>query len=212
MAYQVKIIYPKEEAAEGGKLTERTLSEFVEELETAGVIAQYEALLTRGYSIAATFLPPELDEAGAESDPFAIAGKLDLAGIPYKATLKLKAAGTYEAMAKVAKMIEAAGFDYDISVKLKIRETSPVDFEKEGTWFDDEYAKYTVLPRAAVQDIAELKSLYDQLFEDHQKVTIAIKAKVPKDDDDSFANQLAVYPDDTLVTLKLSDADVYDEE
>lgn len=211
MAYQVKIIYPKEEAAENNKLTERTFSEFVEELETADVIAQYEQLLTRGYSIATSFFPPELDDNGGQSNPFEIAGKLDLAGIPYKATLKLKAAGSYESMLRVAKMIENAGFDYDISVKLKIRETSPVDFEKEGTWFDDEYAKYTVLPKATVQDIAELKSLYDQLFEDHQRVNITIKAKVPKDDDDSFANQLAVYPDDTLITFKLTDADVTGE-
>ena len=212
MAYQVKIIYPKEEAAEGGKLTERTLSEYVQELETADVLTQYEQLQTRGYSITATFQPPEEDATGEDNDPFAIAGRLELAGIPYRATLKLKAAGPYENMAKLVKLIEAAGFDYDISVKLKIRETSPVDFEKEGTWFDKEYAKYTVLPKAAVQDIAELRSLYDQLVEEHQKVSITIKAKVPKDDDDSFANQLAAYPADTLIVFKLSDAELYDEE
>ncbi|BDH83766.1 hypothetical protein [Lactococcus lactis] len=43
----------------------------------------------------------------------------------------------------------------------------------------------------------------------NQKVTINIKAKVKKDDDDVFATQLASYPDDTLVIFKLSDAEIY---
>jgi len=168
MPYQVKIIYPKEEAAENNKLTERTFNEFIDELETPEVITQYEQLLTRGYSISVNFAPPELDEKGGELDPFKIAGRFELAGIPYKATLKLKASGNYEAMAKVAKIIEQQGFDYDISVKL-------------------------------------------QISEEHYKVNITLKAKVKKDDDDSFANQLAAYPSETLVIFKLSDADIYGE-
>lgn len=211
MTYQVKIIYPKEEAAEHNKLTERTFNEFIDELDMDAVLTQYEQLLTRGYSISVSFAPPLLDEKGAESDPFAIAARFELAGIPYKATLKLKAAGTYEQMVEIAKMIEQQGFDYDISVKLKINEHSPVDFDKESSWFDSEYAKYTVLPKASSQDIADLRSLYELLVEKNQKVTIALKAKVPKDDDDSFANQLAAYPPETLVIFKLSDADVYGE-
>ncbi|GFO78952.1 hypothetical protein [Lactococcus lactis] len=43
----------------------------------------------------------------------------------------------------------------------------------------------------------------------NQKVTINIKAKVKKDDDDAFATQLVLYPDDTLVIFKLSDAEIY---
>lgn len=211
MPYQVKIIYPKEEAAENNKLTERTFNEFIDELETPEVITQYEQLLTRGYSISVNFAPPELDEKGGELDPFKIAGRFELAGIPYKATLKLKTSGNYEAMAKVAKIIEQQGFDYDISVKLQIRENSPVDFEKEGSWFDEDYAKYTVLPKASSQDIADLRSLYEILSKEHYKVNITLKAKVKKDDDDSFANQLAAYPSETLVIFKLSDADIYGE-
>ncbi|RZI49385.1 hypothetical protein [Lactococcus kimchii] len=211
MTYQVKIIYPKEEAAENNKLTERTFNEFIDGLELEEVVSQYEQLLTRGYSIGVNFAPPALDDKGAEADPFAIAGRFELAGIPYKATLKLKAAGNYEAMVKIAKLIEQQGFDYDISAKLQIRENSSVDFEKEGSWFDEDYAKYTVLPKASSQDIADLRSIYDQLVEEHQKVTITLKAKVKKDDDDTFANQLSAYPPETLVIFKLSDADVYGE-
>lgn len=211
MTYQIKIIYPKEEAAEDNKLTERTFNEFIDGLETPEVIEQYEQLLTRGYSISVNFLPPETDNKGEDSDPFAIAGRLELAGIPYKATLKLKASGDYEAMVKVAKLIEQQGFDYDVSVKLKINEHSPVDFEKETSWFDKEYAKYTILPKVNSQDVADLRSLYEILLENHQKVTINIKAKVPKDDDDSFANQLAAYPPETLVVFRLTDADIYGE-
>ena len=137
-----------------------------------------------------------------------IAESFELAGITYKATLKLKASGTYEDMVKIAKMIEQQGYDYSITVKLQVNENSPVDFEKESSWFDSEYAKYTVLPKASSQDIADLRSLYDILAEEHYKVSINLKAKVKKDDDDSFASQLAAYPAETLVTFKLSDANV----
>ncbi|MCL2681836.1 MAG: hypothetical protein FWE43_05040 [Streptococcaceae bacterium] len=210
--YQIKIKYPKEEAAENNKQTERTLSEFIDEVEYEDVLVQYDRLLARGYSINVSFQPPELDNDGSELNPFEIAEKFDLAGITYKATLKLKALGDYENMVKIAKMIEGQGFDYDVSVKLKVNENSPVDFEKESSWFDAEFTKYTILPKASSHDINDLKSLYDLLSEDNQKVTIALRAKVQKDDDDSFANQLEAYPSETLVVFKLSDADVYGEE
>ncbi|EKF52139.1 hypothetical protein [Lactococcus garvieae] len=206
MTYQVKIIYPKEEALESNKLTERTFNEYMDELEAAEVITQYEQLLTEGYSISVNFTPPQIDKEGGEQDPFKIAESFELAGITYKATLKLKASGSYEDMVKIAKMIEQQGYDYSISVKLQINENSPVDFEKESSWFDAEYAKYTVLPKASSQDIVDLRSLYDLLSEEHYKVSINLKAKVKKDDDDSFASQLAAYPSETLVTFRLSDA------
>ncbi|MEY8536949.1 hypothetical protein AALM99_00635 [Lactococcus muris] len=206
MTYQVKIIYPKEEALESNKLTERTFNEYIDDLETEEVIGQYEQLLTKGYSISVNFTPPQVDKKGEEQDPFKIAESFELAGIPYKATLKLKASGSYEEMVKIAKMIEQQGYDYSITVKLKINENSPVDFEKESSWFDSEYAKYTVLPKASSQDIADLRSLYDVLSEERYKVSINLKAKVKKDDDDSFATQLAAYPSETLVTFKLTDA------
>lgn len=208
MTYQVKIIYPKEEALESNKLTERTFNEYMDDLEAEEVIKQYEQLLTEGYSISVNFFPPQVDKEGSEQDPFKIAESFELAGITYKATLKLKASGTYEDMVKIAKMIEQQGYDYSITVKLQVNENSPVDFEKESSWFDSEYAKYTVLPKASSQDIADLRSLYDILAEEHYKVSINLKAKVKKDDDDSFASQLAAYPTETLVTFKLSDANV----
>lgn len=211
MTYQLKIIYPKEEAAEQNKLTERTFNESIDGLETEEVLSQYEKLLAGGYSINVSFQPPEQDDKGEELDPFKIAERFELAGIPYKATLKLKAAGDYESMVEIAKMIEQQDYTYDISVKLKITENSPVDFEKETSWFDKEYAKYTILPKAASQDINDLRTLYDRLTDTHQKVTIALKAKVKKDDDESFATQLEAYPEDTLVVLRLSDAEVFGE-
>lgn len=207
MTYQVKINYPKEEALESNKLTERMFNEYMDDLEVEAVIKQYEQLLTKGYSVGTTFFPPEIGAEGEEQDPFAIAERFELAGISYKATLKLKASGTYEDMVKIAKMIEQQGFDYSITVKLNINENSPVDFEKEATWFDSEYAKYTILPKASSQDIADLKSLYDDLTKEHYKVSINLKAKVKKDDDETFATQLAAYPKDTLVVFKLSDAE-----
>ncbi|QQC73744.1 hypothetical protein I6I20_02975 [Lactococcus garvieae] len=206
MQYILKTSYPKEEAVEGRKLTERTFNEFVSDLEQDEVIEQYEQLLAEGYSVSVTFQPPTYSLQGEETDPFVIAEQFELAGISYKATLKLKASGTYEDMLKVAKMIEQQGYDYDISIKLKVNENSPVDFEKESSWFDSEFAKYSVLPKASSQDIRDLKSLYDQLSEAYYKPEISLKAKVRKDDDETFATQLAAYPEGTVVSFKLKDA------
>jgi hypothetical protein len=211
MTYQIKTIFPKEETVENNKLTERTTNEFIVDMASDEVKTYYGSLLTKGYSVAVNFFPPELNENGKEQNPFDIAKKFELAGIPYKATLKLKASGDYESMVKIAQLIEQQGYDYDISAKLQIRENSSVDFEKESSWFDKDYTKYTILPKASSQDIADLKTLYDELIEAHQKVKINIKARVEKDDDDVFATQLLSYPDDTLITFKLSDADIYGE-
>ena len=212
MSYSVKISYPKEESALQNKTTERRVQEFLEELDLNQVIEEYGKCLTKGYSVSPTFTPPDEESSGEEADPFAIALKLDLAAIPYKASLKIKASGSYEAISQIAKMIESQGFDFDISVKLKINENSPVNFDKTATWLDDKYAKYTVLPKANVSDIKELKSLYDLLMEARQDVKINLKPKVKKDDDDEFATQLAAYPDGTLITLRLTDADIYGED
>lgn len=206
MQYTLKTSYPKEEAVEGKKLTERTFNEFINDLEEDEVIKQYEQFLTEGYSVSVTFQPPSYSLQGEETDPFVIARQFELAGISYKATLKVKASGTYEDMVKVGKMIEQQGYDYDISIKLKVNENSPVDFEKENSWFDSEFAKYSVLPKASSQDIMDLKSLYDQLSEAYYKPEISLKAKVRKDDDETFATQLAAYPEGTVVSFKLKDA------
>lgn len=206
MQYILKTSYPKEEAVEGKKLTERTFNEFINDLEEDEVIKQYDQLLSEGYSVSVTFQPPTYSLQGEETDPFVIARQFELAGISYKATLKVKASGTYEDMLKVGKMIEQQGYDYDISIKLKVNENSPVDFEKESSWFDSEFAKYSVLPKASSQDIMDLKSLYDQLSEAYYKPEISLKAKVRKDDDETFATQLAAYPEGTVVSFKLKDA------
>lgn len=208
MQYILKTSYPKEEAVEGRKLTERTFNEFVSDLEQDEVIKQYEQLLTEGYSVSVTFQPPSYSLQGEETDPFVIARQFELTGISYKATLKVKASGTYEDMLKVGKMIEQQGYDYDISIKLKVNENSPVDFEKESSWFDSEFAKYSVLPKASSQDIMDLKSLYNQLSEAYYKPEISLKAKVRKDDDETFATQLAAYPEGTVVSFKLKDVAV----
>lgn len=206
MQYILKTSYPKEEAIEGKKLTERTFNEFINDLEEDEVIKHYDQLLSEGYSVSVTFQPPSYSLQGEETDPFVIAKQFELAGISYKATLKVKASGTYEDMVKVAKMIEQQGYDYSITVKLQINENSPVDFEKENSWFDSEFAKYSVLPKASSQDIMDLKSLYDQLSEAYYKPEISLKAKVRKDDDETFATQLSAYPEGTVVSFKLKDA------
>ena len=54
----------------------------------------------------------------------------------------------------------------------------------------------------------DLKSLYNQLSEAYYKPEISLKAKVRKDDDETFATQLAAYPEGTVVSFKLKDAAV----
>ncbi len=124
MTFQVKTIFPKEETAENNKFIERTFNELVEGLELDEVVTLYEQLLNKGYSINVNFAHPQLDDKGTEPDPFMIASRLELAGISYKATLKLKASGDYESMVKIAKLIEHQDYDYDITAKLQIRENT----------------------------------------------------------------------------------------
>ena len=43
------------------------------------------------------------------------------------------------------------------------------------------------------------------------KVSISLKMRTKKDNDEVFEQQLDSYPDDTLIVLKLKDGDVYGE-
>lgn len=208
MSYKNKIIYPKEEVAENNKMTERTFNEYIEDLEIEELVNQYNQLLASGYSVAVNYLPPKLDTKGKEVDVFAIAKRLERAGISYKATLKLKAGGDYESMLKIGKMFEQEDYDYDISLTLQVRENSTIDFSKESTWFDKDYAKFKINPKASSGDILELKTLFDRLKKEKQEVSITLKTKAKKNDEDSFASELATYPQDTEVIFKLTNAEI----
>ena len=208
MTYAIKIVYPKEEAVEDKKMTERTFHEYIDDVETDEVIQNYKSLLSQGYSIKASFLPPVLSEKGKKLDAFAIAKKFELAGIPYSAVLKLKASGDYEAMSKVATIIEREGFDFEFTVKGKVNENSTIDFAKESTWFDKDFSKFDIKPKIKSSDIADLKSVYDSLVKEKYEVSISLTPKAKKDNDDAFANQLVSYPDETLVIFKLADAEL----
>lgn len=209
MTFQSKAVYPKEEEIKGNKLTELKLNELTEELTREDVIAQYKGLLVQGFSVQATFQPPKLTNEGEEVDVFDVAQKLELAGIPYEATLKSKPSGDYEFITKISKLFEQQDFDYRVVVDLTINENSTVDLEKESSWFDPDYAKYTLNPtKVKSQDINDLKTLYDELKNENCDVSIAIKAKGKKadDNDGNFINQFSAYPDGTTVNFKLSDA------
>lgn len=210
MTYQLKVVYPKQESVESNKLTELTQNEFFDDVSTEDAIKMYKNLLMYGYSISTSFTPPEIVE-DEDFDAFVVAENLELAGLPYTATIKLTSKTDYERALEIAKIIENQGFDYEISAKLRINENSPVDFAKESTWFDSEFAKYTVLPKAKSYDIMDLKSLYDTLLEMNLKVSISLKMRTKKDNDEVFEQQLDSYPEDTLITFKLKDADIYGE-
>lgn len=209
MTYQVKTVYPKEESVKDNKFTERTFNEFIEDVDSTEVIDIYNSLLSQGYSVTASFNPADIDSDGEVLDVFEIAKKLELAGIPYKATLKLKKAeGDYELMLKLAKAIESYGYDFDFVLKGKVNEHSTIDFEKQKSWFDPDFSKFEIKPKVKSDDINELKSLYDLLVKDNYNVSIGLVAKVKKDDDEAFSAQLDSYPDGTEVVFKLKDAEL----
>ena len=210
MTYQLKVIYPKQESIESNKFTQLSQNEFYDEVSTEYAIKTYKDLLLHGYSISASFTPPEIVE-DENFDAFVVAKNLEFAGLPYTATIKLKSKTDYERAKEITKIIENQGFDYDITAKLNVNEKSPVDFDKESTWFDSEYAKYSVVPKAKSFNIMDLKSLYDTLSEMNLDVSIGLKMRTKKDNDEVFEQQLDSYPDDTLIILKLKDADIYGE-
>ena len=210
MTYQLKVIYPKQESIESNKFTERSHNELIDDVSAEDAIKTYKDLLVQGYSIATSFTPPEIVE-DEDFDAFVVAKNLELAGLPYTATIKLKSKTDYEQAKAITRIIEQQGFDYSVTAKLNINENSPVDFEKESTWFDSEYASYSVLPKAKSYDIMDLKSLYETLSDMNLKVSISLKMRTKKDNDEVFEQQLDSYPDDTLIILKLKDADIYGE-
>ena len=210
MTYQLKVIYPKQESIESNKFTQLSQNEFYDEVSTEYAIKTYKDLLLNGYSISTSFTPPEIVE-DENFDAFVVAKNLELAGLPYTATIKLKSKTEYERAKEITKIIENQGFDYDITAKLNVNEKSPVDFDKESTWFDSEYAKYSVLPKAKSFNIMDLKSLYDTLSEMNLEVSIGLKMRTKKDNDEVFEQQLDSYPDDTLIILKLKDGDINEE-
>ncbi|MBF0713803.1 hypothetical protein HZY83_03790 [Gemella sp. GH3] len=203
MLYTLQIIFPREEAIEDDKQVTTNKKELLIDKEGYELIDLHKKYQSMGYLVNVTFRPTY-----EETDPFTIANNLTQLGIDYKATLKIKNTNDYEKTLKLANIIENQGYDYEISVKLKINETSPVDFTKEATWFG-EGAAYSVKPKIAVEDISEIKMLYNKLIDLGYDTTINIRPK--KQADMEFATQLSAYPEKTEVIFSLRDSKYFEE-
>ena len=197
MGYLIKTKFPNQENFEDKKTTVIKHNEDFE-LETIDdVITLYNEYERQGYKINVKY------ESSDEKSPFDIAHDFDMAGIAYKATLKLdaKVKGDYQSIIDIAKIIEQHGFDLSMDIKLKIDETSPVNLDDETTWMGDG-ARYKVTPKVTSDNIEDLKGLYDDL----QSIAPIINVKPKKQTStEDFATQLRIYPDNTQIVFTLKE-------
>lgn len=199
MGYIIKTKFPNQENFEGKKTTVIKHNEDFE-LETIDdVITLYNEYERQGYKINVKY------ESSDEKSPFDIAHDFDIAGIAYKATLKLdtKVKGDYQSIIDIAKIIEQHGFDLSMDIKLKIDETSPVNLNDETTWMGDG-ATYKVTPKVTSDNIEDLKGLYDDLQSIAPVINIKPKKQTSTED---FATQLRIYPDNTQIVFTLKESE-----
>lgn len=207
MSYNIKTIYPKDEQMNSKQNTYTTTrkQELAGEKDYNDVLNMYETYQREGYEVTPAIAL--LDDANAEDvSPFEIAERLTKSGIDYKASLKVKNGSDYTTAIKLARVIEQNAYDFQMDIKLKINEKSPVNIDKESTWMDSDNAVYKITPKATSTDIKELKNLYEKLEELGYTPTIDIKAKKKSGDDDDFATQLLAYPEGANITFTLKDA------
>lgn len=197
MGYLIKTKFPNQENFEDKKTTVIKHNEDFE-LETIDdVITLYNEYERQGYKINVKY------ESSDEKSPFDIAHDFDMAGIAYKATLKLDVKGDYQSIIDIAKIIEQHGFDLSMDIKLKIDETSPVNLDDETTWMGDG-ARYKVTPKVTSDNIEDLKGLYDDL----QSIAPIINVKPKKQTStEDFATQLRIYPDNTQIVFTLKESE-----
>ncbi len=199
MGYIIKTKFPNQENFEEKKTTVIKHNEDFE-LETIDdVITLYNEYERQGYKINVKY------ESSDEKSPFDIAHDFDMAGIAYKATLKLdtKVKGDYQSIIDIAKIIEQHGFDLSMDIKLKIDETSPVNLNDETTWMGDG-ATYKVTPKVTSDNIEDLKGLYDDLQSIAPVINIKPKKQTSTED---FATQLRIYPDNTQIVFTLKESE-----
>lgn len=199
MGYLIKTKFPNQENFEDKKTTVIKHNEDFE-LETIDdVITLYNEYERQGYKINVKY------NASDEKSPFDIAHDFDMAGIAYKATLKIdaKVKGDYQTIINIAKTIEQHGFDLLMDIKLKIDETSPVNLDNESTWMGDG-ATYKVTPKVTSDNINDLEGLYDDLQSISPIITVKPKKQTSTED---FATQLRIYPDNTEIVFTLKESE-----
>lgn len=177
--------------------------EEINQIELGDLVDLYTHYLASGYSISVSF---NTDEAEESIDAFGIAHNLDSVGISYTATLGLKDKGSYDYMIQAAKDIESRGFDYDVNIKLKINSESPVNIDKESSWFAPQDAEYSIGSSLKTKTIEDFSDLYEALTDHGFNPKISIRPKPIKTGDD-FAAQVSNFPNGTKVTLRLKNTE-----
>lgn len=210
-SFAVKTIYPADATITANKQTTTKQVDELFEVEQAKVVELFDSYRAGDYAVSVKFTPPaEKADGDEEVSPFEVAAQLAKQGIDYKAALKIKSKGSYDDMLDVMHLIESEGFNMDVNVQLKVRNNTSINIDRVDTWTDED-AVFKVNPKATAKDINELKSLYDNLDKKGYEVEINITPKMPEtdnmdDENDSFATQLAAYPENTLVTFRLKQA------
>lgn len=208
MSYNIKTIYPKEEQMNSNENTFTTTrkQELSGDKTYDDVLGLYETYQRQGYDVNAAIVLS--DEASNEDvSPFEIAERLVTAGLDYKATLKVKNSGGYETAISLARVIEQHGFDFVINMKMKINEDSTVNIDDKSTWAESEDTIYKITPKAASDDISDIKNIYDAIAELGYEPVIDIKVKKKSSEDDDFATQLSAYPEGAEITFTLKDSE-----
>lgn len=202
--FEAKISYPNEEQVQDSSEFIQKRQELVHEAAADSIMDRYESFLRQGYDVSPSIkLSDEV-----ELDPFEFAEKLEKSGIDYKASLKFKNKsnqGTYEEVRKIAQMIESHGFDFDVSIKLKINDKSAINFDRESSWFGPD-AVYTISPKVTVDSIKELKGTYDDLVK--MEVDVAVDIRPAKANESTFKTYLATFPEGSIVSMSLKDAEM----
>lgn len=200
MTYTLQISYPKEEMVYDKKNTVVTKKDTVTELVFDEIIDNYRIYEKAGYKIAAKVTPRT-----EEYDVFEIAKRLFESGVSYKAILKYKGVLDFESAKLVTNILDQGNWSYEVAVKLKVNENTTTDFAKINTWEDG--SEFVIKPKVTVTDIGEIKSLYDRLteLEVAHEVDIEVKPSMKEID---FPTRLSLYPEESDVTFKLTEAEV----
>lgn len=205
--FTIKTVFPVSEDMEESKFISNKRTELLSDVDVAEAVDLYRSYIRAGYDVAVNFTAPEGGDE-EDADPFVMADELTKQGIDYKASLKINTKGSYNDMLPAMHLVEAAGFDMTVAVKLKIAESTTLNTDDPATWTDED-AVFKITPKASSNSVMDLKSLYENLTNKGYDVQIALSPKADKDADEGeeFAKQCSVYPAGTEIKFTLKQAE-----
>lgn len=210
--FEVKTIFPVDTNVTKNHESTIKKTDYAYGVKLVEVVNMYNKYREADYKVSVSFTAPAKKDESSDQEfatPFDVGHALSKEGVDYHACLKLKTKGSYEDMLDVMHLIEAEGFDLIVNIELKINENTDLNVDNVKSWTNED-AIYKITPKASSNNVDELKSLYDELNDKGYEADISIKPAAPKKDDmgeenNTLANQLAAYPEGTLVTFRLSE-------